>query len=158
MNIERKIPAMSDINPYQSPTTPVVPMEDQPDATARLYEAAQLLAQTGPWVRFLSVMSFDMLEDAWFVTAANPTEEFSAAYDAFSGEEARGFVPHAYDCMTMFAKGFDKAGEDPDGVMAYISALQDYDGAVGKLSYNAGSIESPAVKKIVKGGSFVLDE
>lgn len=49
---------MSDINPYQSPATPVVPMESQPDGTSRLYEAAQMLAQTRPWVRFLSVLGF----------------------------------------------------------------------------------------------------
>lgn len=49
---------MSEINPYQSPATPVVPMESLPDGPSRLYEAAEMLAQTRPWVRFLSVLGF----------------------------------------------------------------------------------------------------
>jgi len=51
---------MSDINPYQSPATPVGPMEAQPHVGSRLYEASQTLAQTRPWVRFLSVLGFLM--------------------------------------------------------------------------------------------------
>lgn len=55
-----EVPEMSDPNPYQSPVTPVVVVEDQPEAAARLYEAAQVLAKTKPWVRFLSVLGFLM--------------------------------------------------------------------------------------------------
>lgn len=51
---------MSDINPYQSPATPVTPLESQPDVDSRLYEATQTLHQTRPWVRFLSILGFLM--------------------------------------------------------------------------------------------------
>jgi hypothetical protein len=49
---------MSDFNPYQSPTTPADQWAGQPDVEAVLYEATQSLAQTKPWVRFLSVLGF----------------------------------------------------------------------------------------------------
>ncbi len=51
---------MSDINPYQSPATPVTPLESQPDLDGRLYQATQTLHQTRPWVRFLSILGFLM--------------------------------------------------------------------------------------------------
>ncbi len=49
---------MSDSNPYQSPSAPAQPWEGQPDVDSVLYEATQSLAQTKPWVRFLSVLGF----------------------------------------------------------------------------------------------------
>jgi hypothetical protein len=58
MALKCKALVMCDINPYQSPATPVSPMESLPDVDSRLYEAAQTLAQTRPWVRFLSVLAF----------------------------------------------------------------------------------------------------
>jgi hypothetical protein len=49
---------MSDSNPYQSPSAPAQQWESQLDVESVLYEATQSLAQTKPWVRFLSVLGF----------------------------------------------------------------------------------------------------
>ncbi len=49
---------MSDSNPYQSPSTPASPFEGHTEVDTMLYEATQSLAQTKPWVRFLSVLGF----------------------------------------------------------------------------------------------------
>jgi hypothetical protein len=51
---------MSDLNPYQSPSTPRSQWEVQSDVEAVFHEAAQTLAQTKPWVRFLAVVGFLM--------------------------------------------------------------------------------------------------
>ncbi len=49
---------MSDSNPYQSPSMPASPFEGHTEVDTVLYEATQSLAQTKPWVRFLSVLGF----------------------------------------------------------------------------------------------------
>ena len=49
---------MSDINPYQSPATPVSEWEGQREVESVFYEAIQSLARTKPWVRFISVLGF----------------------------------------------------------------------------------------------------
>ena len=49
---------MSDLNPYQSPSSPVGEWKDQPAAESAFFDAMQALAQTKPWVRLLSVLGF----------------------------------------------------------------------------------------------------
>lgn len=49
---------MSDINPYQSPSTPVSEWDGQREVESVFYEAIQSLARTKPWVRFISVLGF----------------------------------------------------------------------------------------------------
>ena len=49
---------MSDANPFQSTSIPGIPREGQPDVELALRESTDLLAQTKPWVRFVSVLGF----------------------------------------------------------------------------------------------------
>ncbi len=51
---------MSELNPYQSPTTPVDQWEALPGSEIELQQAAVVLSQTKPWVRLLSVLGFLM--------------------------------------------------------------------------------------------------
>lgn len=76
---------MSDINPYQSPATPVAPMESLPDGLGRLDEAAQMLAQTRPWVRFLSVLGFIVFGCMLIALAAIAAAGFQAV-GLFTGQ------------------------------------------------------------------------
>ncbi len=49
---------MSNLNPYQSPSTPTSQWEAQSDAEAVFRQAAHTLARTRPWVRFFAVLGF----------------------------------------------------------------------------------------------------
>ncbi len=49
---------MSDSNPFRSTPIPAGPSVGQPDVVDPLRESTALLAQTKPWVRFLSVLGF----------------------------------------------------------------------------------------------------
>ncbi len=50
---------MNDLNPYQSPSTPVGSLEEtSADTEAVLRQAALTLARTKPWVRLISVLGF----------------------------------------------------------------------------------------------------
>ena len=49
---------MNELNPYQSPSTPVGPWEGHSELESVFPEAIQSLAQTKPWVRFISVLGF----------------------------------------------------------------------------------------------------
>ncbi len=49
---------MSDINPYQSPSTPASEWEGQREIESVFDEAIQSLARTKPWVRLISVLGF----------------------------------------------------------------------------------------------------
>lgn len=49
---------MSDSNPFRSTPTPAGPSVGQPDVVDSLRESTAVLAQTKPWVRFLSVLGF----------------------------------------------------------------------------------------------------
>jgi hypothetical protein len=49
---------MSELNPYQSPTTPTDQWQALPGSEVELEQAAFVLSQTKPWVRFLSVLWF----------------------------------------------------------------------------------------------------
>ena len=51
---------MSEINPYQSPTTSTDQWEALPGSEVELQQAAAVLSQTKPWVRLLSVLGFLM--------------------------------------------------------------------------------------------------
>jgi len=49
---------MSESNPFQSSFKPEGQPDGSPDVDAVIYEVNHLLAQTKPWVRFLSVLGF----------------------------------------------------------------------------------------------------
>lgn len=49
---------MSNLNPYQSPSTPTSQWEAQSDGEAVFRQAAHTLARTKPWVRLLAVLGF----------------------------------------------------------------------------------------------------
>ena len=49
---------MSELNPYQSPSTPASEWQGQPKLESAFLEAKQALGQTKPWVRLLSVLGF----------------------------------------------------------------------------------------------------
>ncbi len=49
---------MSNLNPYQSPSTPTNQWKTQSDGEAVFRQAAHTLARTKPWVRFLAVLGF----------------------------------------------------------------------------------------------------
>ena len=51
---------MSEVNPYQSPTTPTDQWQALPSSEVELQQAALVLSQTKPWVRLLSVLGFLM--------------------------------------------------------------------------------------------------
>lgn len=51
---------MSDVNPYQSPSTPANQWNDQSDLESLLPNATKALAQTKPWVRLISVLGLLM--------------------------------------------------------------------------------------------------
>jgi len=49
---------MSDVNPYQSPSTPVSQWEGQSPVESAFSDSTHALAQTKPWVRLISVLGF----------------------------------------------------------------------------------------------------
>lgn len=100
----------------------------------------------------------DLLEGEWYINSADPQRRFTDAYEAATGETPGVMVPNAYDCVNILVKGFEEAGRDPAKAATVIHTLRDYDGAMGTLYYDAGSIESPAMKKKVKDGKFVVAE
>lgn len=94
----------------------------------------------------------ELLEGQWYVTAANPTPQFIERYEATYGEQPVNGAPHGYDCLNILVKGFEEGGRE--GAIEIIHNLNNYKGAAGMLRYNEGSIESPAVKKVVRDGRF----
>ncbi len=97
----------------------------------------------------------DLLEGQWYVSAAKPSQAFTQEYERKYGKEPVAPAPHGYDCLNLIVKGFEEGGTDPDAAMAAIRTLHGYDGAAGTLSFNNGSIESPAGRLVVSGGKFV---
>ena len=60
-----------------------------------------------------------------------------------------------YDAVTLIYAAIKKVGNDPQKVAAYIRNLKDYNGALGKFSFENGDINMKTVFKIIKDGKPV---
>ncbi|MBR9692754.1 ABC transporter substrate-binding protein [Candidatus Woesearchaeota archaeon] len=104
-----------------------------------------------------------LFEGEWYIAPADPTGRFVASFTERYGEAPESVAPNGYDCLNLLVKAFEEGGTDPDDAMTVIRQLKDYQGAVGTLHYSGsliegGSIESPALKKMIVNGKRVLVE
>jgi len=113
-------------------------------------------------VPLTSVESFEydleavpMLEGQWYVTSADPSEEFTASYkEKYNGLPQPGSA-YAYDVIRILMTAFEKEKTN-EGVAKFISGIKDFIGVTGVLSVDSdGNINSKAVIKKIINGKFV---
>ncbi|OGZ26228.1 MAG: hypothetical protein A3F95_00090 [Candidatus Nealsonbacteria bacterium RIFCSPLOWO2_12_FULL_39_31] len=113
-------------------------------------------------VPLTSVESFEydleavpMLEGQWYVTSADPSEEFTASYkEKYNGLPQPGSA-YAYDVIRILITAFEKEKTN-EGVAKFISEIKDFLGVTGVLSVDSdGNINSKAVIKKIINGKFV---
>jgi len=113
-------------------------------------------------VPLTSVESFEydleavpMLEGQWYVTSADPSEEFTASYkEKYNGLPQPGSA-YGYDVIRILITAFEKEKTN-EGVAKFISEIKDFIGVTGVLSVDSdGNINSKAVIKKIINGKFV---
>jgi len=109
-----------------------------------------------------SIESFDydpeaipMLEGEWFVTSADPSEDFTTSYkEKYNGLPQPGSA-YVYDVIRILITAFEKE-ETNEGAAKFISEMKDFPGVTGALSVDSdGNINSKAVVKKIINGKFV---
>ena len=92
--------------------------------------------------------------------AAGPeAKAFIAKFKKAAGRDLDWMSANAYDCMGILAEVIAKVGPDRkkirDGLAAYSSAANAYDGITGKTFFDKlGDCQKPAYVKMVKDGKF----
>ena len=113
-------------------------------------------------VPLTSVESFEydleavpLLEGQWYVTSADPSENFTASYkEKYNGLPQPGSA-YVYDVIRILITAFEK-GDTNEDVAEIISGMKDFPGVTGILSVDDdGNINSKAVIKKIINGKFV---
>lgn len=71
------------------------------------------------------------------------------------GREATFVMAVGYDGVMLLARAINEVGRDPRDIAAYIRYLQDYDGALGVMSFENGDVYLPIMFKTVQNGRVV---
>jgi len=97
-----------------------------------------------------------------FFDPANPPEKveqfFKKFLDRFSAEGVTGtdpVSPASYDATKMIIQALREKGTTREDVQAYLSDLKDFEGVLGKLSFDEnGDTIIPLVKMMIEDGEF----
>ncbi len=99
-----------------------------------------------------------LFEGQWYVQAADPTDEFSRAFEQRFGEAYSIGSPNAYDVFNLLVTAYEKAGDgksvpDTDDVIAELKKIDMFDGALGELEVDSkGIVHSEAVVRMIEDG------
>ena len=128
----------------------------------QLTSAVKQIKEIKANIPLTSVESFEydpeaipMLEGEWSVTAADPSESFTASYKEKYNSLPQPGSAYAYDVIRILMTAFEKE-ETNEGVVKFISEINDFPGVTGVLSVDSdGNINSKAVIKNIINGKFV---
>ncbi|MBI4150063.1 ABC transporter substrate-binding protein [Candidatus Woesearchaeota archaeon] len=95
---------------------------------------------------------YGVLEGQWFVTGDEPANDFAQALQAEYNHAPTIGAANGYDAFNLLVAAFEKAGKNnPDGVVAELLKLQNFDGALGELAVDADHrVQSNAVVKVMR--------
>jgi len=113
-------------------------------------------------VPLTSVESFEydqevapMLEGEWYVSSADPSEDFTTSYKEKYNSLPYPGSGYAYDVIRILMTAFEKEKTN-EGAAKFISEMKDFPGVTGALSVDSdGNINSKAVIKKIINGKFV---
>lgn len=103
---------------------------------------------------------YGVLEGQWFVTADEPANNFVEALQQEYGHAPTVGAANGYDAFNILVAAFEKAGKNntnnSDAVVSELLNVQNFDGALGRLSVDADHrVQSMAVVKVMRGGKPV---
>ena len=89
-------------------------------------------------------------------TTSLGVKRFSELYQKVKNKKPSVLNAIGYDAANLIIMGMDKMGDDPVKIAAYLRDLKNYDGALGKLSFDHGEVSIPIQFKYIKDGKPVV--
>ena len=133
----------------------------------RQYREARVSAQVVSNVSFLEDDCLDIAGSAADgvivpIVEYNPddpsqtgAQEFRELVQEKLDREATFVMAVGYDGVMLMARAINEVGRDPRDIADYIRSLDEYDGALGRMSFENGDVSLPIEFKTVKNGSVV---
>lgn len=88
-------------------------------------------------------------------TSESASLNFSKSFKLKLNSEPTAANAVGYDAVMLIYSTINKEGDDPQKVAAYIRNLKDYNGALGKFSFENGDINMKTIFKIIQNGKAV---
>jgi len=128
----------------------------------QLVSAVKQIREMNIKVPITSVESFEydqeavpLLEGEWYVTAADPSSDFTLKFKERFNSLPQPGSAYAYDVIRMLITSFEEGGNN-ENVAKTLSGMKNFPGVTGALSVDEeGNIDSRAVVKKITGGKFV---
>lgn len=133
----------------------------------RQYREARIQAQVVSNVSFLEDDCLDIAGSAADgvivpIVEYNPddpsqtgAQEFHQLVQEKLDREATFVMAVGYDGVMLMVRAINEVGRDPREIADYIRSLDEYDGALGKMSFENGDVSLPIEFKTVENGSVV---
>jgi len=148
-------------------------MSKEPEAILNLLLPGQMIIgtkeiiKTGFKGKIHSIETFEfeedpegILEGRWYVYSADATEDFTESFKQRFDDVPGVGAANIYDIIFLLVEAFENADGDMEKAIDEMHKIKDFPGALGSLTVDEhGSVQSPAVVKIVEDGKFkVLKE